>query len=314
MRCLGWLALLVASSIKGAVAGDAKIRAKAGSSEIVITTTSRLAGAIHSLTWNGREFIDSADHGRQLQSAANFNAGSPITGETYNPTEAGSRFDGAGSKSTSVLRVLQAKGNMLRTVSQMAFWLRPSDKSGVNPAKNTTTLSNHLLKKTVTIGAHGLPHAIGYHVTFTIPPGEHHRHAVFESVTGYMPSAFSIFLTFDPKTQKLTPLTDGPGEQQYPVILSTPGKKHAMGVWSPAQPAKGFEHVGYGRFRFKSQEVVKWNCVFRVNHPKALPSGEYPYQCYVLVGSLENVTDTMTRLHRHYLRTKPYVKPGKLKE
>lgn len=26
-------------------------------SEIVITTTSRLAGAIHSLTWNGKEFI-----------------------------------------------------------------------------------------------------------------------------------------------------------------------------------------------------------------------------------------------------------------
>ena len=48
MRCLGWLALLVASSIKGAVSGDAKIRAKAGPSEIVITTTSRLAGAIHS--------------------------------------------------------------------------------------------------------------------------------------------------------------------------------------------------------------------------------------------------------------------------
>lgn len=208
-----------------------------------------------------------------------------------------------------MLRVLQAKKNMLSTVSQMAFWLRPNDKSGGNPAKNTTVLSNHLLKKTVTIGAHGLPHAIGYHITFTIPRGEHHRHAVFEAVTGYMPPVFSIFVTFDPKTQKLTPLTDGPGEQQYPVILSTPDKKHAMGVWSPAQPAKGFEHVGYGRFRFKAQKVVKWNCVFRVNHPKALPSGEYPYQCYVLVGSLQNVTDTMTRLHRHYLRTKPYIKP-----
>ncbi len=33
--------------------GNAVIRGKAGSSEIVITTTDRLAGAIHSLTWNG---------------------------------------------------------------------------------------------------------------------------------------------------------------------------------------------------------------------------------------------------------------------
>ncbi|SVC63015.1 uncharacterized protein METZ01_LOCUS315869, partial [marine metagenome] len=68
----GLFVLLTAASLEAAVSGDAQIRAKSGSSEIVITTTSRLAGAIHSLTWNGREFIDSADHGRQLQSAANF--------------------------------------------------------------------------------------------------------------------------------------------------------------------------------------------------------------------------------------------------
>src|SRR5438128_869037 len=48
------------------------IRASAGRSEIVITTTKRLAGAIHSLTWDGKEFINSTDHGRQLQSACSF--------------------------------------------------------------------------------------------------------------------------------------------------------------------------------------------------------------------------------------------------
>ena len=44
------------------VSGNATIRASVGDSEIVITTTDRLAGAIHSLTWNGKEFIDSHDH------------------------------------------------------------------------------------------------------------------------------------------------------------------------------------------------------------------------------------------------------------
>ena len=71
--------------------GNAVIRAKAGPSEIVITTTNRLAGAIHSLTWNGKEFIDSTDHGRQLQSASNFDCGKDLVAETFNPTEAGSR-------------------------------------------------------------------------------------------------------------------------------------------------------------------------------------------------------------------------------
>ena len=49
---------------------DAVVCSKADPSEIVITTTKRLAGAIHSVTWNGKEFIDSTDHGRQLQSAS----------------------------------------------------------------------------------------------------------------------------------------------------------------------------------------------------------------------------------------------------
>ena len=115
MRGLDLFVFLTVASLEAAVSGDAQIRAKAGPSEIVITTTSRLAGAIHSLRWNGREFIDSADHGRQLQSAANFDMGSKFIPETFNPTEAGSRFDGAGSKSTSVLHGLTAKGNVLST-------------------------------------------------------------------------------------------------------------------------------------------------------------------------------------------------------
>jgi hypothetical protein len=145
-----------------------------------------------------------------------------------------------------------------------------------------------------------LPHAIGYHVTFTIPKGEVHKHAVFEAVTGYMPPAFSKFWTFDAATQKLAPLSDGPGEQPHPVILSTPDKKHAMGVWSPGLPAQEFKPIGYGRFRLTSRKVVKWNCVFRISHPRALRPGDYSFQCYVLVGTLKNVTDTMSELHRRF--------------
>ena len=305
MRGLVWLLVLAVAPLEAAVSGDAQIRAQAGPSEIVITTTSRLAGAIHSLKWNGREFIDSTDHGRQLQSASNFDAGSRFVPETFNPTEAGSRFDGAGPKSSSVLLELTAKGRVLSTQSQMAFWLKPGEKSFGNPAKNTTIVSKHLLKKTVTLGVHGLPHAIGYDVTFTIPKTEHHRYAQFEVVTGYMPRVFSKFWSFDLTTNKLSPLSDGPGEQSRPVIFSTPDAKHAMAVWSAQQPSKGFEQAGYGRFRFKAEQVVKWNCVFRETHPTRLSAGNYSYRSYVLVGSLKNVTETMNALHRRYLQIIP---------
>ena len=120
------------------------IRGKAGPSEIVITTTTRLAGAIHSLRWNGKEFIDSTDHGRQLQSAASFDNDRDHNGETFNPTEAGSRDDGAGDRSSSQLLRLHAEGSELETTTRMAFWLAPGEKSDGQLARNDKVLSDHI--------------------------------------------------------------------------------------------------------------------------------------------------------------------------
>ncbi len=276
---------------------DAVIRGKAGPSEIVITTTSRLSGAIHSVTWMGKEFIDSADHGRQLQSAASFDVGNKdFWPEAYNPTEAGSRKDGFGPTSSSKLVGIEARGNKLNTIVRPAFWLAPGELSGKYPAKNAQVLSNHLITKQVTIGYKQYAHAIEYHVTFSVPAGEKHTLGQFEAVTGYMPAEFSKFWCVDAKTGQLNPITDGPGEQKDPVVLSTANGLWAMGVWSPDQPSKGYETIGYGRFRFAAEKVVKWNCAFRVNDPAGLKPGNYDYRTFVIVGSAQNVRDTIVGL------------------
>lgn len=276
--------------------GNATIRARAGKSEIVIKTTERTAGAIDSLTWDGMEFIDSADHGRQLQSASNLDNGQPFFPEVFNPTEAGSRRDGEGPTSSSRLLSLKAEGATLETRSLMAFWLVPGEKSEGNPATNTTVLSRHALSKRVSIGSRGLEHAIKYEVTFTVPEGERHTYAQFEALTGYMPPAFSAFWTFDPSTGKLTPLSDGPGEQALPVVLATTDGRHAMGVIAVGAPPAGTEGPGYGRFRFPEAKVNKWNCVYRVRDVKGLPPGEYQYRMFVAVGTLEDVRKTFVAL------------------
>ncbi len=283
--------------------GDAVIRAKAGPSEIVITTTNRLAGAIHSVVWNGKEFIDSTDHGRQLQSACSFDLGDrkSFWPESYNPTEAGSARDGIGRRSTSELVGLQANKNRLDTITRMAFWLAPGEFSpGPNgiryPARNRKALSDILLTKSVVIGTKASDHAIDYNVTFSVPQTEKHTLAQFEALTGYMPAEFNTFWTFDPTKGKLAKLDDGPGEQPLPIIFSTENKLWAMGIWAPDQGPDGKQKPGYGRFRFKELKVVKWNCVFRVADPKGVKSGNYSYQMYVAVGSLQNVTDTLTAL------------------
>jgi len=285
------LALIAVLLAQEAVSGDSVIRGAAGGSEIVIRTTSRLAGAIDSLRWNGKEFIDSADHGRQLQSASNLDAGSPISDETCNPTEAGSRDDGAGPKSSSVLLSLKAEGATLETRSRMAFWLKPGQKSGPNLAKNTTVVSDHILSKKVTIGFRGLPNVIEYTATFTLPRGEKHTASTFEALTGYMPAEFSRFLVYDPATKEAKPISYGPGEQPLPLIFSTPAGGHAMGIYS-SEPK-----TSYGRFRFEREKVVKWNSVFRVKQPEGIPAGDYAYRNFVAVGTLEDVIASLRKLH-----------------
>ncbi|HZE97029.1 MAG TPA: hypothetical protein VE981_08375 [Planctomycetota bacterium] len=283
------IALLAVLLAQETASGDAVVRAKAGKSEIVLRTTSRLAGAIDSLTWDGKEFINSVDHGRQLQSASNFDAGLPVSDETYNPTEAGSRADHVGPKSSSVLLSLKAEGNVLESRSRMAFWLKPGEKSGPNLAKNTTIVSDHVLSKRVVIGFRDLPQVLNYVVTFTIP-AEKHTVATLEALTGYMPAEFSRFLVYDPAKKSARPIGYGPGEQALPMILSTESGSHAMGIYS-FEPA-----ASYGRFRFVPERVVKWNCVFRVKKPEGIPPGDFTCRMAVPVGTLDDVVASMTRL------------------
>jgi hypothetical protein len=283
---MAWIVLL--PFLQAPPPGDAEIRGGG----IVLRTTRRLAGAIDSLRWNGKEFIDSTDHGRQLQSAASFGEDGPgFWAECYNPTEAGSRADGAGPTSTSVLLSLSASGNVLETRTRMAFWLKPGEASEGRPARNRTALSDHVLSKKVSIGFRDLPNVVEHVATFTVPAGERCTLAQFESLTGYMPPDFSRFLVFDPATGATKPLTDGPGEQKFPVVLATESGSHAMGLFSPEPGAS------YGRWRFVREKVVKWNCVFRVRKPEDVPPGDYAYRHYVPVGTLEDVVAAMKRLH-----------------
>jgi hypothetical protein len=269
--------------------GNATIRARAGKSEIVITTTSRLAGAIHSLTWDGEEFINSTDHGRQLQSACSFDNTPTAEAETFNPTEAGSRDDHIGPTSTSRLLELNAAGKHLRTRTQMAFWLAPGERSEGQLARNTNTLSDYVLTKDVRIGYERWSQVLDYRVTFNVPTNAHHADAQFEALTGYLPPEFDTFWQFDPKTLKLEPLSDGPGEINDPVVLATADGKHAMGIFSPPQTQPNTTGPTYGRWRFKAERVVKWNCVFRVRNNDGLPSGDYSYHMLVPIGTRDDV-------------------------
>lgn len=280
--------------------GDTIIRAQAGSSEIVIKTTARTAGAIESLQWGGKEFLNNADHGRELQTCWNGNAGmEPIADETFNPTEAGSLDDNTGATSSSRLLEIRAHGNQLETFSQPAFWLSPTETSGGKPARNTTILTNDRLRKRVMIGYKNLPHVIDFQCTVFFAPEDHNTRCVIEALTGYMPPEFDHFQVFDPKTGQLAPVDDGPGEQALPLVFSTADGKYAMGVFSrEAEMPRDAYGPTYGRWNLKAAfQVVKWNCVFRLQNPAGL-AGDFNCHVFVAIGSLEDVRTSLAALQK----------------
>lgn len=297
-----WLLFLSALAVAQApvVSGDAELGGLIGGKPLVIRTTSRLAGAIDSVKWDGMEFIDSHDHGRQLQSAINADVDGVFHVECYNPTEAGSVADALGPKSTSRLEALSVKDGVLTTRTRMAYWLPPGFKSGGHPAQNTELVSNLVLTKQVRIGRPAMDHVLDYKVTFTVPGDRPHKYLQFEALTGYMPAMFSEEHRFDAKTAALVPVPRGNGEVREPIVLSTPSGSHAMGVFTPDRPPAGQPSVGYGRFEFEREKVVKWNCVFRRRQAESLKPGDYSFQLYVVVGTREDCRRALSVLSREF--------------
>jgi hypothetical protein len=274
-----------------AASGDLVVEQRALDSAIRVETSARFAGSVVSLTFRGKQFVDAADHGRELQSAVSFDG----LGECFNPTEAGSRDDGNKLTTSSHLLAARTGANFIATQTDMAFWLSPGfdygHQCGMTPgtthAVNRSVTGGHILDKRIEIGEGGEPNVIGDHVTYTVP--EAHGSGTFEAATLYTPSDFSQRLVLNFATHKTAPTTLV-GEQEYPVILATADGKYAVGLYSPDLPQRG---RGYGTFSFP--DTNKINCVYR---EAPIAAGQkFSYLCEFIVGTLDEVTATIVKLH-----------------
>src|SRR3989442_4076414 len=112
-----------AATIHAQVSGDSSITASVLGLPLTIKTSSQFGGAICSLRWGGKEFVNNWDHGRQFSTNASFFN----RNECYNPYEAGSRGDGPKPTSSSRVLSLTASGNRLESVVQMSWYLSTRD-------------------------------------------------------------------------------------------------------------------------------------------------------------------------------------------
>lgn len=247
----------------------------------------RVAGAIDYLAWNGMQFINAADHGRELQYAI-----SNQYGECYNPTEAGSMNDGAGPTTSSVLLGANTNGNIYRTVSKPAFWIAPGQRDpnggciGVNP----TVVSRFITSKQVNIGAYGQWNAIQYLLSSYVP--EPQSFIQYEAPTGYMPPSFNTFFIINLDSGQLMRVGPNTAETTEPVIISTADGTHAMGAYLARAPQSTYAH--YARFYFAGY-TAKWSVVYR---QWGAGVGTLSFQSIICVGSLAEVQGCMVNVAR----------------
>lgn len=260
---------------------------------MVLMADRNYGASITSLSYVGYEFVDVSDHGREIQSAASFDS----FGECYNPTEAGNYVDT--DKTTSIVNYAGVSGNVLDTVTDAAFWVPAGyiylgGKCGtalpaVYAPQNKTNTGGYLTSKTVSFGT--IPNSVHFKLGWVVP--NPHVSGTFE-FTGYLKQGYSDFYTV--QNGELVPLlageTENRGEQSYPIVV-TDGFT-AMGVYSPTLPQSTHREAGYGRWKFSTSRVNKWNMVWR---DRQIPEGkEYKFDAWLCVGYLDDVKKCMNQL------------------
>src|SRR3982074_1418812 len=107
----GTIAALLSGVASGhaQVSGDATITGLVLGQPLTLKTSSQFGGAISSIRWAGKEFVNNWDHGRQCSTNASFFD----RAECYNAYETGSKEDGQKTTSSAKVLSLTAAGNVL---------------------------------------------------------------------------------------------------------------------------------------------------------------------------------------------------------
>jgi hypothetical protein len=282
---------------------------------------SQFAGAITSLKWNGREFINIYDHGRQLQSAMQVDG----YAECNNPTEAGSEADARKSTSTSALSSIQfASKDSFTAETMMAYWSASRVTGACVKGKDprvTTPQSKHILHKTVSIGYKSDQQIAKIAVTFKSPRNDVSSAFVYEYLTGYLNSEFTQFYNLNGNTlAKVTKLNDISGSgfpagsyhagSALPSAMASADGSYAMGVYFPmSQLAKcSTAFHGYNLYKFNlggsgatGNATNKWSLAVNepVNSACVIADGSYynrTFEVYVVVGTLDQVQAKLIKL------------------
>lgn len=246
-----------------------------------VQTAANYGAAITAITIRGRQIVNNKDHGRQVQMAWNYGEA-----ERRMPTEAGRNRDQGAS--TSVVLDAEVRGAVLTTRCLAAYWGKPGTLvhgggvgSPLVPTRNKSDVTPDVLEKRVEVDYLGNPNLIRLDVSVT--PLDNEPEILIEIPAIYLERRdFSLFLHFDPQTGSTSPSIPSNRNQIKALILSSPDRSIAVGVYSP-------DATAYGHWDFGANEgTTKINAMGNRHRP--IPGRvAQRYRSYLAVGSVDEV-------------------------
>jgi hypothetical protein len=282
---------------------------------VTVRSNNVAGGAVWAWSWDGVQFVNDADFGRQIQSAI-------FLPDDGNPTEAGA----ANTARVSLGRYGMFGSPVARsevspdacTMQTRALPLEWSPGGNLGLAPNQPALwDGYVIGKDLTLNYRGLGAVAKYDAYFYLPQDVPAPTQL--ETTGYLRANFSHAYACNAQTGQYQPQSfDELGHIQLPndgfpftyggPILADPATGHAMGVYGQMAQVFGTEEPTGGTIRYMTiwnfddgasddqlaNATYKWAAF---QGPGAFAAGEHTTTLYIINGTLAEVCSRMMELY-----------------
>jgi hypothetical protein len=286
---------------------------------VTVQSNAVAGGATWRWFWNGTQFLNHADYGREIQGAFYFGT------SLLNPNEAGDQLtfgflDQSVKHGSPVFR-FENQGTTQYTRAIPLDW-DPTQYGG--DQDHPVIWDSLVLGKDLTLNFQNLGPVAQYTTHLILPSA---THGTLADPAGYLLSSFNRFWTYDAQAKTLQEVTsampDGclvntnttfGGYAFFPdfggIIMSDVSGANAMGIYG-VSPSHGGSITDFAMWKFycwgdgpseSASDNTAWSAVYGNGTDIMFPSGESTYNVYLITDSVQNVTARMDDLFQMGVR------------
>jgi hypothetical protein len=300
--------------------GAAEVLLSLSAGGVTVQSNAVAGGTTWRWYWNGIQFLNHGDYGREIQGAFYFGT------SLLNPNEAGDRLtfsylDQSLKHGSPILR-LENQGNTQYTRAIPLDW-DPTQYGG--DQDHPVIWDSLVLGKDLTLNFKNLG-PVAQYTTHLILPSE--TRGTLADPAGYLLSSFNRFWTYDAQSKVLNEVTaampDGCASLSNPnvfggyaffvdfggIIMSDAAGTNAMGIYG-VSAARGGSVSNLDMWKFycwgdgpseTASDNTAWSAAYGNGTDVVFPAGESTYNVYLITDTVQNVTVKMDDLFATHAR------------